>query len=298
MIKFVSLSNNDDPMTREGLLRPEQQMLLCELLVMERLMDNTEELISQMKLLQDVRPTPAILRMITKLAKLRQRLLRLVLRKNAKTCKYAADKKDRNGQSAFVVPLGEMMGYGILAAESLREIYVDNADLLDEVTSDTVEPILELIRTQGRKGRYIDFLMVLCECDGKAVRPNQWTISDLIFSPENKPPFLQLELTDGEILINGDEEYFPTFSGRKGEPMKLIEWLVADPPSGADAVRAADHREVRRYFTKTIALYEKLCFGRCEKTTRILRELLSYELVEAVIMSDFSARIGAGEDLR
>ena len=163
MIKFVSLSNNEDPMTREGLPRPEQQMLLCELLVMERLMDNTEELISQMKLLQDVRPTPAILRMITKLAKLCQRLLRLVLRKNAKTCKYAADKKDRDGQSAFVVPLGEMMGYGILAAESLREIYVDNADLLDEVTSDTVEPILELIRKQGRKGRYIDFLMVLCE---------------------------------------------------------------------------------------------------------------------------------------
>ena len=171
------------------------------------------------------------------------------------------------------------------AAESLREIYVDNADLLDEVTSDTVEPILELIRKQGRKGRYIDFLMVLCECDGKAVRPNQWTISDLIFSPKNKPLFLQLELTDGEILINGHEEYFPTFIGRK-EPMKLIEWLVADPPSGADKVGEADHREVRRYFTKTIALYEKLCFGRCEKTTRILRELLSYELVEAVIMSD------------
>ena len=122
-----------DPMTREGLPRPDQQSLLCELLLLERLLDIVNLLIPPLTRLRESNGAQGVERMLTRLAKLCQRLMRLVLRRNADTCKYAANKKDRNGQSAFVVPLGKQMGYGILAAETLREIYVDNEALLDEV---------------------------------------------------------------------------------------------------------------------------------------------------------------------
>ena len=67
-----------------------------------------------------------------------------------------------------------------------------------------------------------------------------------------------------EVMVRGDAEYFPTFRG-SGE-MRLVDWLKAPPPPGANA---EDHKEVRRYFEKTVAL--QVCYEpRCNPATPYL----------------------------
>ena len=357
LIMFCSLSNNDNPMTREGIPRHEQQLLLCELLVLERLMSIIEMLLpraiylreSIAVLARDGRTDAAITgneRTRTKLVKLCQRVMCLVLRKNEANCKHATAKKDATGQCVFVMALMRQMGYGVLAARTLREVYVDNEALLDSVTDGTVAYMLDLIRSdapgQGRKARYIDFLKILCECNCKAVRPNQWRIANLLFTEVNQRLLLQLTLHGGEVYIHGDSHLFPTFLDSGGR-MELIKWLSAPVPiarcdgskipaggrvtpegqiidANGDAVignngspmivsdhrvpaggsigptgiildasgnpvhvDAAGHHEVRRYFEKMIELYQSLVQGRNERNTRLLRDVLPYELVEALI---------------
>jgi hypothetical protein len=167
LIKFCSLSDNNDPMTREGMPQPMQQSLLCELLVMETAIDIVKTLLEQRK--QGNRGSS---KQLTKTAKLCQRLMRHILRKNHETCSYAADPLRK---SVFIEPLQEQMSHGILAAETLREIFVDNTSLLDAVTVDDILAVLNLIKSQaegqGRKARYIEFFMVHMQREGSAHQP-------------------------------------------------------------------------------------------------------------------------------
>ena len=83
--------------------------------------------------------------------------------------------------------------------------------MLDLVTDELVERFVQLIREAGRETYFVEFLMVLCECQGKAVRHNQWRVCRLLMqaAPEL---VLRLRLTPtGEIAISGDPRFFPTF---------------------------------------------------------------------------------------
>lgn len=55
------------------------------------------------------------------------------------------------------------------ASETLREVFVDNATMLDMVDDDHIARFLRLIRTAGREQRFVQFLHALCVCGGKAV---------------------------------------------------------------------------------------------------------------------------------
>jgi hypothetical protein len=155
-----------------------------------------------------------------------------------------------------------------------------------QVSEQNIEAVLKLIQSNkpglGRRARYMDFLRVLCVCNGKALRRNQWRIADMLLAGDNTRLLLSLSLGEGgEVMIEGDATYFPTFRG--SGPLPLIEWLRAPPPDGADP---ATHTEVRQYFTKTVMLYHSLVFGRNEKNTRRLREMLPYKLIESIIGCD------------
>ena len=291
LICFCSLSDNLDPMTREGLPKPAQQQLLSELLAMDRAMAIVEKIIP---VLQDAQSKPgrgstfSTFTVLQRTATLCQRLMRLCLRQNPNTCSYAAERP-----KVFVGPLRDQMGYGILAAETLREIYVDNTTLLEKITPSDIKEILDLIRSQepgkGRKARYIEFLMVLCECDGKAVRVNQWKIADQLFTPENEQLFLKLhsDPNDG-VVVSGNPTFFPTFRADNGSTipkLPLSVWLDAKPKEGSTPEQMASHREVRNYFENTINLFKMLVLGRNRRNTQHIRQLLPYSLVEAVITS-------------
>ena len=110
------------------------------------------------------------------------------------------------------VPLFQsMLSKGLKAAQTLRECFADNVQMLDLVTDELVDRFVQLIREAGRETYFVEFLMVLCECQGKAVRHNQWRVCRLLMqaAPEL---LLQLRLTPtGEIAISGDPRFFPTF---------------------------------------------------------------------------------------
>lgn len=250
LIFFCSLSDNMDPMTREGLPQKPQQALLCELLVMEKAMDLIEKLLTKGKPVLDrrqqqlgdsgstllggkedaairaqLRERLELGRLVTKTLKLCQRLIRHVLRENAGTRAHAAAE-----HRGFVEKLQRQMDAAILATETLREIFVDNAALLESVRTETLEAFIELIKTRGRKPRYIEFFEVLCTCHGKAVRTNQWRLADLLFTDENFDLLLDLRLQNGEVYVSGNPTYFPTFAEGHNSSMKLMNWLRAPPP--------------------------------------------------------------------
>lgn len=66
----------------------------------------------------------------------------------------------------------------------------------------------------GRKGRYIDFLMVLCECNSKAVRPNQWRIAELLFTPVRE--LLRVSLSLGVSACVADHLHASRATCREG----------------------------------------------------------------------------------
>ena len=111
-------------MTREGLPRPEQQLLLFELLMMKKAFSITAKLVP---LLIEHREhsgaSSSSAKMITHALILCQRLMRHMLRRNPVTCLAAARHRDpTDNPDGYVKRLQDLMGYGIRAAETLREI--------------------------------------------------------------------------------------------------------------------------------------------------------------------------------
>ena len=73
----------------------------------------------------------------------------------------------------FVPVLQSSLDFGVRAANVLRECFADNDEMLDLVTDEIVQRFVELIRDTGRESRFVEFLIVLCQCDGKAVRSSK-----------------------------------------------------------------------------------------------------------------------------
>ena len=81
--------------------------------------------------------------------------------------------------------LQDWLGGGTGAAAVLREIFADNAEMLDLVEKSHITRFVELIRDVGRETRFVDFLTVLCECDDRPVRSNQWRVCKLLVEKSN-----------------------------------------------------------------------------------------------------------------
>ncbi len=145
--------------------------------------------------------------------------------------------------------LQQMLGKGVKVAETLRECFADNAQMLDLVTDEIVGRFVQLIRETGRESYFIEFLMVLCECHGKAVRHNQWRVCRL-FLQEAPELLFKLRLKpNGEVWISGDPRFFPAF--REAPEIEFSLWL------GTKAVPAN-----AAYFKYTLELYALLVRGR------------------------------------
>ena len=198
----------------------------------------------------------------------------------------------------FVPQLQRLLGRGLLAAETLREVFTDNAEVLDMVTDEMIAMFVELIRSKGRQAprhararahdsarsatallalppterpsrrvvrqaRFVEFLRVLCTNDGKAVRNNQWRVCRMFIS-EAPELHVRLHLRDAgtrdeRVTVSADAQYFPAFVGTGGE-LEVCEWL--------DSTSA----ETAAYFAQLIAVYEVLVQGRNLKNTPQLQQ--------------------------
>ena len=184
-----------------------------------------------------------------------------------------------NGNTAnrlYVMKMGYVplmltqLGYALKVAPTLTEVFSDNEMLLERVDEQTIMVFIDLIKNTGREARYVDFLVTLCRANGKAVRPNQWKVCDLLVKarPELLVP-LSLETVGGRevVMVRGDKRYFPKLA----EPMPLCQWLDT-----TDKV-------LKEYFERVLFLYGLLVAGRNLKNTPVVRELLQYPLLLHII---------------
>ena len=200
----------------------------------------------------------------TRLAMLCQRLARHTLRGHAQNKKYGM---------RFVPELQTLLGKGIQAADTLREVFTDNAEVLDMVTDDMIRMFVRLIRTTGRQARFVEFLRVLCMNNGKAIRKNQWRVCRFFI---NEAPELHVKLsiqnagTDQQrVVVSGDAQYFPAFVG--SSELEVCRWLDTTSP------------ETAAYFERCVALYEVLVQGRNLKNTPVMQALLPYSVITELV---------------
>ena len=57
-----------------------------------------------------------------------------------------------------------------IAADTMRAIFLDNFELCSHVNKNTVDAVLAAIELNGRRVRYLQFLMTLVKADGQTVR--------------------------------------------------------------------------------------------------------------------------------
>ena len=130
-------------------------------------------------------------------------------------------------------------------------------------------------RTVGREAKFIKFLHVLCQCNGKAVRPNQWRVCNLLLQEAPELLFKLSLRTKGngerEVCISGDPKYFPLFKDAPSQ--ELSQWLASTTP------------ENEAYFEHSLELLALLVRGRNLKNVAAVRKLLPYELVEGAVTS-------------
>ncbi|KOO31986.1 inositol-1,4,5-triphosphate receptor, partial [Chrysochromulina tobinii] len=222
LIVFVTSTDEIDPLKREGLPIFSRQTLLREQGVVELVLLTlmTSDCLPHQVLLTLTEPFKPHLFAFEDLgghngspsghaASQLKRSMVLALR----LCRHLVRDNSPNKRCMVShVPLFQsMLSKGLKAAQTLRECFADNVQMLDLVTDELVDRFVQLIREAGRETYFVEFLMVLCECQGKAVRHNQWRVCRLLMqaAPEL---LLQLRLTPtGEIAISGDPRFFPTF---------------------------------------------------------------------------------------
>lgn len=73
------------------------------------------------------------------------------------------------------------IGRGLGAEETLTELLNNNLVLIENLSMDHVTAFVALIRSKGKKPRYLDFLRALCSCRGAGVPVKQELICDIIF---------------------------------------------------------------------------------------------------------------------
>ena len=149
------------------------------------------------------------------------------------------------------------------------------------MTDENVAMFINLIRQNGRQGRFVKFLNVLCQCNGKAVRTNQWRVCNMLVK-EAPELLIRLRLrpatanNKAAVMVSGDPHYFPAF-GEELSPgrseLEINEWLNITEASTAE------------YFELCIELLARLVRQRNLKNTPHVQKLLPYDVVLAIITS-------------
>ena len=136
----------------------------------------------------------------------------------------------------------------------------------------------------GRQARYIEFLIVLCQCNGLAIRVNQWRICQLLLSEASELlPSLSVapaasKKAAPKVIISGDATYFPFI---KGGSMDLVEWLQQEHKGSSN-----DQKGPVGYFESCLGLFAALVEGRNLRNGPALRERLPYDLLATMLTDE------------
>ncbi|KAH9104987.1 hypothetical protein AeMF1_019067 [Aphanomyces euteiches] len=178
--------------------------------------------------------------------------------------------------------LMKMLGHGFKASFPLSYLIQEKFHLTGEFKSFSriIRDFLDLIKTQGKSIRYLQFLVVLCSANGLAVSKVQEKICDLLFIP-----------TEGyrdDILIrtrptqeNELEVCIPT---RRGDEWKSLKKFYDE------YYKQNQYTSLAPYFYGLLQLYVALCADRNYKCIEILKDKFPRNCLLACVQDSDLAR--------
>ena len=148
----------------------------------------------------------------------------------------------------------------------------------ESLCEEIISRCIGILTKTERQWRILNFMGSLCHCNGKGVRPIQWTIRRMLLEEASfvLPRLAVRSKAAGQgaapvIVLSGDPKYFPAF-GETGE-VELAEFYRR---GGLEATR---------YLERYIVLCSQLCIGRNNENAPAVQALLPLDVVLAIVTS-------------
>lgn len=190
LITFCTMSDDANPLTREGVPIQKHQEILMD--------QNVHHIVIQMlqvTLFQQLDPNstaehPLTHNKIKFLCTLCYRLLRLMIKG---TINYALRL------SQYIPFMQSQVSLGIGVADTIMEVFKDNRVLLEQMTEDVLDCFVQL--AQKRYSRYLIFLAELCICEEVGIPKNQRIICNRLLTQRRGNLLLPMRMYDDEVEV-------------------------------------------------------------------------------------------------
>jgi len=187
----------------------------------------------------------------------------------------------------FAPFLWDLYGTNMKVEPMFNELVRDNRKVIQCVTVAEVERIVRMLYgDDGKNPDYLEFLTVLCVCDGAPIRSNQAIVGDVLLAGTvKKPGQSALFLTEVRSMPE------PVTPGCKQKEVRVS--VTGNPkdevPLETFALSALDEddrtsSEEYLFLQRQLELFGKLCLGRMEQNIRIITEELCYLTFEECFM--------------
>lgn len=290
LICFCTESEDDDPLTREGLPIANHQQSMFEVqlhcIVMDVLLcpfvsstkENKMELpieggvLSIRNLLDDK------LGHIHKVCRLCYRLLKQM----SKGSPYAGQLVE------YVSFMQAQEGYKLHVADTQLEIFTNNPNIPLDRCITNVKHFVNLLLTKERSSGYLRFLSSLCVVNGTGVPHNQQLVAKLLLQEHRDKILYSTRMEDGVLKV-----LVPPPSSKKKKSVELLP-LVPDTAQKAATPTEATWQSLSEFLKKgeakmikfyesSIELLGNLCIGADASSLDLVRSLISQDHVTAAI---------------
>eukprot|EP01004_Peranema_trichophorum_P005127 NODE_3_length_6384_cov_15.471011_g2_i0.p1 GENE.NODE_3_length_6384_cov_15.471011_g2_i0~~NODE_3_length_6384_cov_15.471011_g2_i0.p1 ORF type:complete len:2102 (+),score=358.02 NODE_3_length_6384_cov_15.471011_g2_i0:517-6306(+) len=195
LIKMCTRSTDEDPMSRMGIALPENQRLLADEMVHQIALTMLKAPFTAPSWNSNQSPNINLAdvndhKEVHAVCCLAYRLLKqMVLSNPSFACRLAP-----------AIPfMLTQMGSRFRVSDTLREIFIDNADLINKVTGDVLQGYVRHAEANKNQLRYAKFLGGVCVCKGSNVLRIQDTVCQIVL--DNSPHLLVNMKLDNESVV-------------------------------------------------------------------------------------------------
>lgn len=298
LICFCTESDDDDPLTREGLPIPNHQQSMFEVQLHKIVMDvllcpfvsagkeNKMELPIEGGVLSIKNLLDDKLEHIYKVCRLCYRLLKQM----SKGSPFAGQLVE------YVSFMQAQEGYKLHVADTQLEIFTNNPNIPAERCEANVRHFVNLLLTKERSSGYLRFLSSLCVVNGTGVPNNQSLVSSLLLDQHRDKIFYRTETRDGVLMI-----LVPPSTGKKKKAPTAAELLAADvspsatPPQDAqpkwlplqEFLKAGEPKMIK-FFESSVELLGNLVIGGETSSVELVRSFVSQDHIAAAVDPEFA----------
>ncbi|CUI11444.1 inositol 1,4,5-trisphosphate/ryanodine receptor, putative, partial [Bodo saltans] len=289
---FCTDSEDDDPLTREGLPIPTHQQSMFEVqlhrIVMEVLLcpfvsatkENKLELPLEGGVLSIKNLLDDKLEHVHRVCRLCYRLLKQM----SKASPHAWQLVE------YVAFMQAQEGYKLHVADTQLEIFTNNSSIPQERCEANIRHFVSLLLTKERSSGYLRFLSSLCVVKGSGVVYNQSLVSRLLLQDHAEKILYPTKLSeDGQLMV-----FIPPPPQKKKKPLESIQaspikkvqtesvWL-----SLPEFLKTGEPKMIK-FFESSIELLGNLCIGSDPACLAAVQSYMTQGHISAAIDPEFS----------